>query len=287
MRAKEKSLLSTRRTVELIVIVAACLLFGFSIGGSSVSKSIEEPADPPVSSEPAAAEQNYSRFTHSNPQHARMPCLLCHRRDDNSPTPKRSVGHSPCSGCHEQQFADSNSPICTICHTAPGSAALKRFPPLRSFSASFSHARHYRQTNCATCHRPGRAGTSLSIPTRLSAHTTCFQCHTPNREIGGRNIGSCNVCHQPGRPPRTSDWAKAYTVNFKHSEHTRSMSCSTCHTVRASGGRGQQVSAPVAAMHFPPARAQSCATCHNNVRAFGPPDFADCKRCHEGRTFRF
>jgi hypothetical protein len=28
-------------------------------------------------------------------------------------------------------------------------------------------------------------------------------------------------------------------------------------------------------------------TCHNNRRAFGGDDFADCKRCHTGQTFRF
>jgi len=51
--------------------------------------------------------------------------------------------------------------------------------------------------------------------------------------------------------------------------------------------KGRQVTAPVAAEHFAPAGTTSCATCHNNKRAFGPPDFADCKRCHTGKTFKF
>jgi hypothetical protein len=40
-------------------------------------------------------------------------------------------------------------------------------------------------------------------------------------------------------------------------------------------------------MHFASTRTQSCASCHNNSRAFGGTDFSDCKRCHEGSTFRF
>src|SRR5688572_1651001 len=73
---------------------------------------------------------DYSRFQHTNPQHARLPCLLCHRRDDNSPCPIRSVRHTPCSGCHTQQLADGSSPICTICHENPASGAVKPFPKL-------------------------------------------------------------------------------------------------------------------------------------------------------------
>jgi hypothetical protein len=28
-------------------------------------------------------------------------------------------------------------------------------------------------------------------------------------------------------------------------------------------------------------------SCHNDKRAFGGDDFSDCKRCHQGPTFRF
>jgi hypothetical protein len=40
-------------------------------------------------------------------------------------------------------------------------------------------------------------------------------------------------------------------------------------------------------MHHVTTRAQSCMTCHNDRRAFGTENFANCKRCHEGTTFRF
>jgi hypothetical protein len=63
--------------------------------------------------------------------------------------------------------------------------------------------------------------------------------------------------------------------------------CDECHQVRAGVGQGQQVTAPRPTQHFGSGRAQTCMTCHNNRRTFGGDDFADCKRCHKGQTFRF
>lgn len=230
----------------------------------------------------AAQSGDFSKFKHSNPMHERMPCLLCHKRDDNSPVMKFS-GHSPCSGCHTQQFNEGfQSQICTICHTGN---AVKRFPTLRSFTARFDHAKHLKQTNCATCHKATRGGTGFSILQRSNSHQTCFQCHAAN---SSNAMASCGTCHAPGRPPAAStEFVKAYTATpFRHAAHLRSMNCESCHTVRAGLGRGRQVSAPAAQMHFAPARAQSCASCHNNRRAFGGEDFNDCKRCHQGAKFR-
>ena len=229
--------------------------------------------------------QDFSRFSHQSMQHKRLPCLVCHVRQDNSTTPKMP-GHIPCSSCHSQQFAEGNSsPICAICHTATD---VKRFPPLRSFNAVFNHARHTRQTNCATCHKSSNRGVALSIPSRSNAHATCFQCHGPRTMSGEKNIGSCSTCHQPGSPSRTSESSPAFAKNFSHSEHQRKgLSCSDCHVVRPGSRRGAQVSAPVAAMHFARGGTVSCASCHNSRRAFGESDFANCRRCHENRTFKF
>ena len=230
-----------------------------------------------------APPQASARFDHRIAQHERMPCLLCHIRQSGVTSPKMP-GHTPCAGCHVQQFADNQNAICTICHTA---TSVKPFPALRSFSSIFNHGAHVRQTNCSTCHRPSRLGAGYSVPSRVAAHATCFRCHGPRTEIGGRNIGSCGTCHQPGRPVRNSDWSRAYAVNFSHREHLTKMDCATCHTVQRGTARGRQVTSPLVSMHFAPAGRASCAACHNNKRAFGPPDFADCKRCHEGKTFNF
>ena len=272
------------RRVELAILagilpVLTCFIV-FTYGGQQAEPDNTSAPGPAL----ATSSQDYSRFRHDVAQHKRMPCLVCHVRNDNSAAVKYP-GHIPCASCHVQQFADSNHPICTICHTT---TSVKRFPPLRSFNAVFDHAKHLSQTNCATCHKPAARGVALSIPSRLNAHTTCFQCHGPRTVVGGRNIGSCSICHQPGRPTRTSLSAKAFSENFNHAEHVRkNLGCSECHTVRAAMPRGRQVSSPLASMHFAPAGRKSCAACHNNRRAFGGNDFSDCKKCHEGRTFRF
>lgn len=281
---------NNKKRFELVVLLAGCLLAAAIVLGSKGEVVVaEDTLSDPFTTETVENEsQDYSRFQHTNPNHSRMPCALCHKRDDNSAAPKFS-GHLPCSGCHTQQFADSGSQICTVCHTNAQMGAMKRFPRLQNFNARFDHARHLRQTGCTTCHKPSRRGVALSIPAGLAAHNTCYQCHGPRTEIGGKNIGSCNTCHQLGRPSRTSDWAPAFAKNFDHSKHrvVGAFNCSSCHTVKAGMPRGRQVSAPAASMHFARSGTQSCASCHNSKRAFGGADFASCKRCHQGASFKF
>ena len=216
---------------------------------------------------------DYSQFKHDNQNHARLPCLLCHRRENNSPQPTLpgKAAHTPCTGCHAQQFANPASAICTICHTDAQSGKVKAFPPLRSFDATFDHAKH-NSVACATCHRRNRGGVGLSIPSRLNAHVTCFSCHTQNT--------SCSTCHQPGRLVRTPEQARAFRVGFSHARHE--LGCAACHQVR-----GRQVSAPLPLNHHAPARAFSCASCHNGQRTFGGDDFSVCTRCHGGPSWRF
>lgn len=279
---KHERATATRLKVAVVIIASAAFGYAFTV----VPKTTSAGETYTENNGPSTIEsvQDYSKFLHSNPMHERLPCLLCHVRSEGSTKPKLP-GHMPCASCHVQQFAGNTSPMCNICHTA---TSVKPFPPLRSFGIRFDHNQHIRQTNCATCHKPSRREVAFSVPSGANAHITCFRCHGPRTEVGGQNIGSCSECHQPGRPVRASESAKAFTVNFSHQEHIRqgNMSCAVCHTVRA-GARGKQVSAPAASMHFAPAGSLSCGGCHNNKRAFGPPDFANCKRCHEGKTFKF
>ncbi len=235
---------------------------------------------------------NYNKFSHSGAYHARLPCSLCHRRENNSarPTMPGSSNHSPCAGCHVKQFADTGSPICTICHTSPPSAGLKAFPRLSSFAMRFDHARHVKMNNlgCASCHRSSRGGVAMTIPAGFQAHGSCFQCHGPNAKSGERDISSCNVCHQPGRPSRKSTRAPAFAVGFSHSKHGKSadLTCNECHQVRLASAR-LQVSSPQPLNHHASVKAFSCMSCHNGKRAFGGDDFSVCARCHKGREWRF
>jgi c(7)-type cytochrome triheme protein len=233
---------------------------------------------------------DYGKFQHSSRNHSRLPCLLCHRRDSNAPIPKRpgASQHLPCAGCHAQQFSNSDSPICTICHTDVKSGALKPFPRLKSFRMKFDHARHLSMSSvsCATCHRESRGGIAMSIPAGFNAHTTCYRCHTPRAQSGGRDISSCGTCHQLGGYSRTPEMMPAFRVSFNHAKHQKVI-CNECHQVRAGQPQRRQMTTPEPLNHHATGRAQSCMTCHDGRRAFGGEDFTVCKRCHTAATWRF
>src|SRR5689334_7311391 len=230
---------------------------------------------PPQPASAQEANADYSKFLHSSTHHARMPCLLCHRRESNSPRPTLpgAAGHTPCIGCHAQQFANKESPICTICHTDVNSGAIKAFPPLKSFRLNFDHATHVRMERaaCATCHRPSRGGVALSIPAGFNAHATCFTCHAPRAKSGDRDISSCGTCHKLGGYSRTPEASPAFRMNFSHAKHgpAQKLACADCHQVRAGLPQRRQVTTPQAANHHANARSQSCMTCHDGKRAFG------------------
>ncbi|MGH9873873.1 MAG: cytochrome c3 family protein [Pyrinomonadaceae bacterium] len=275
--------------VTLIVTGVTLVTFVNSRASASEANSLSE-ASPGQEQMQFPEGLDYSKFQHSSRNHSRLPCLLCHRRETNSPIPKRpgGSGHLPCAGCHAQQFAGSDSPICTICHTDVKSGALKSFPRLQSFRMKFDHSRHLSMGNvsCATCHRPTRSGVALSIPSGFNAHTTCFRCHTPRAQSGGRDISSCGTCHQLGGYSRTPESALAFRVSFSHSKHEK-VNCNECHQVRAGLPQRRQVTAPEPLNHHATGRGQSCMTCHDGKRAFGGDDFSTCKRCHTGAAWHF
>ncbi|MFN2497841.1 MAG: cytochrome c3 family protein [Pyrinomonadaceae bacterium] len=165
-----------------------------------------------------------------------------------------------------------------------------------SFNATFDHAQHMQglesarpREGCATCHTPANRGVAETIPARLSAHQTCYQCHSPGKSAS--NFSSCGSCHDFGRYSRTPTTARSYRVGFSHADHnvrTR-LTCASCHTVVGRGlPQAKQVSSILPAQHNSNPRARSCVTCHKGQRAFGDsgPGFSDCRRCHKGFTFR-
>lgn len=288
------------RWLSFLIVVFTCVGFVLMLLLNSCASTLPpEPSDELVTDEAVWGEMqgtggDFSTFSHTNPMHSRLPCLLCHQRDDNRPRP-RLPGHLPCSGCHTQQFNNPASPICTICHTNVQTGAVKAFPPLRSFNVRFDHARHAAgrsrpKAGCVACHRPLRGGVALSIPARVNAHATCFQCHTPRaRGASGNDISSCSTCHRLGRYSRTPQFVRAFRLGFSHANHGagQRLSCNNCHQVRAGMPQRRQVTSPAATQHSASAQAQSCTTCHNGKRAFGGDDFSSCQRCHQGKTFRF
>lgn len=239
--------------------------------------------------------QNYGTFSHSTSAHANINCNSCHQRSDNSITP-RFAGHSACIECHLTQFVTPQSPMCAICHSSvqTSPAPMKSFPASfnERFNMKFDHAAHNRGEGrpgdgCIACHRSLRGGLALSIPVNLTAHNQCYSCHTPNRVVGGRDIGSCNTCHSLAGYRRTSTNSAAFQASFSHAAHgsRQRLSCTDCHTVKAGAVQSRQVSSPAVSQHFSSNRAMKCMTCHNDSRAFGDRDFENCKRCHTKSTF--
>jgi c(7)-type cytochrome triheme protein len=281
----------------LVVLVFVVMGLAF-VRNSNVSASSTTAVAPPTlldmsSAEPQDQNIDFSKFYHNNANHARLPCLLCHRRENSSARPSLpgGGGHLPCTGCHAKEFANSSSPVCVICHTNTQSGALKAFPALRTFNMRFDHARHASigRVGCSTCHRPTRAGVAMTIPAGFNAHVTCYQCHGPQAKSGDRDISSCGTCHQLGGYSRTTTQAAAFKVGFSHAKHggAQGLGCNQCHNVRAGMPQRGQVTAPLPFNHHAPAGTKSCATCHTGKRAFGGDDFSTCTKCHRGPQWHF
>jgi c(7)-type cytochrome triheme protein len=273
-----------------LIVVVVVVTVGFVLQYRATTAS-PIPATQQPQSQPQPPEGlDYSKFLHNSRNHSRLPCLLCHRRESNSPRPllPGRSDHAPCAGCHAQQFSNSDSPICTICHTDVKSGALTSFPRLKSFAMKFDHSRHVNMTgvSCATCHRPSRGGVALSIPAGFNAHQTCYRCHTPRAQSAGRDISSCRTCHQLGAYSRTPEVAQAFRVGFNHAKHQK-VTCNECHQVRAGMPQRRQVTSPAPLNHHARPGSQSCMTCHDGKRAFGGDDFSVCKRCHTGTRWQF
>jgi c(7)-type cytochrome triheme protein len=286
---------SRLRSLTALALVGVFFAIAFICNSRVSASSTIELASPLESGlfEPQETTGDFSKFTHTNAMHKRLPCLLCHRRETNSPRPLRpgKGGHLPCAGCHTEQFKNTGSPICTICHTDVQKGTLKPFPPLKSFRTRFEHSRHVGTTGvtCGTCHRPDRGGVALSIPARANAHVVCYQCHTPRAQSGGHDISSCGTCHELGGSSRISQSAQAFKVSFSHARHgaPQKLSCNDCHRVKAGLPQRKQVTAPLPLNHHAPAGTVSCNTCHNGKRTFGGDDFTSCKRCHQGPQWHF
>ncbi|REJ75524.1 MAG: hypothetical protein DWQ47_08610 [Acidobacteria bacterium] len=225
----------------------------------------------------------YAEFSHEGDYHSRLPCLACHTRETNASKigfPGK-VEHSPCAGCHIEQFRNPQSSICSVCHSDAGSGVVKASFALESFGTRFNHNRHLK-VNCGTCHKP--AGRSRSIPRGASAHASCFECHSSDSTT---EMANCGTCHKQGAGRiKAHGSSDAFKKGFSHSAHAR-VGCNECHVVFAQPGGNKQVTATATAMHFARSGRQTCASCHNGKRAFGGDDFASCSRCHQGNNFSF
>lgn len=280
--------------IKLIALLAVVSVIAVSCWNQSGSGGNSGPTltaeDLGVGKNAASNGTSYGQFSHTVKEHEDINCTACHGRQG---TKLEYAGHSSCTECHFREFVNSESQICSICHTTSPTKPdeMLAFPASfkEGFNMKFNHDAHSRGSakpaqGCAACHSP--QASSQTIPVGIGTHSQCFTCHTEES-----NIGSCNVCHDIAPYQRTRQ-GKSAVLNyvFSHSDHTsrQGVTCTECHSTVANAPQGKQVLAPVAAQHFRPGNARgavTCASCHNNRRAFGERDFADCKRCHSGSGF--
>jgi c(7)-type cytochrome triheme protein len=301
------AIVATKRRLVFVVMILFLIGIVALVKGRLASAVVVKSTTVQILSSPEPFTQDYSKFSHSSPkEHAdltdRPNCAGCHRRSGTSLEPRLPV-HKDCTGCHLVKFTNataSDNPICTICHTKEGlsssKAPPKSFPRLGSFTAEFDHAQHLRGIEsarpaggCAACHTRALRGVAKTIPTRLGAHQTCYECHSPGKSAS--DSSACDSCHRLGSYSPTSVAARSYRLGFSHGEHgpRERLNCDSCHNVLGRGlPQTKQVSSISPALHRSTARARSCMTCHDDQRAFGDrrADFSDCKRCHKGPTFR-
>src|ERR1043165_8579417 len=127
-----------QQRLKLFVLLFGCVAISLIVLlGSHVSALSRDPAVAQASAmygliEAQEQGRDFSKFSHTD-THAALPCLLCHRREDNATRPALP-GHQSCAGCHTQRFNDSANPICSVCHTNAQAGAVKPFPSLRSFN---------------------------------------------------------------------------------------------------------------------------------------------------------
>ncbi len=215
-------------------------------------------------------------FNFDHAKHGKVDCSSCHNPAAGDSMSAINVAmHSnstnSCATCHNgsRAFGANNFSNCRQCHSEVGTQ--------KTFGIRFSHTNHTK-TQCSVCHKPAGKTGNFAVPDGQAAHTTCWQCHSPNKGGGSFLSGKCFTCHQPGQTGSIAASSPVIPGNFAHTKHSF-MDCDACHT--QTDGR---MTAPSALMHKAPKSGTNCATCHNNDMAFGE-DFQNCKKCHVGNKF--
>lgn len=214
-------------------------------------------------------------------QHDQRSCADCHGE-----AASKTDAHAPCSdsGCHQPQFAEAASPICTICHNRTEPWLKLHLDPRprsrRDFGIDFSHRAHGTEAagkvtdDCGRCHRPepsGRFG-----PSRGHAACTGDGCHDHGQNPA---MSACDGCHRLGSAQlyeqrrRARSWS--VRQRFRHVGHLARpngapVPCTSCHTDIADTESLRDID--------PPAKL-TCAGCHDGGEAFKLTGHT-CQRCH-------
>lgn len=243
----QRALLLSRRTIQLIVILAGIAAAQDSPHGPLLLRCTDCHG-----SESWTTLNPVLQFDHDTTtfplrgQHREASCRLCH-------TTLRFAGTtSDCFGCHRRDFESAIavnhtvagfSTRCTECHDESASSWL----------SSFDHD-------------------NTNFPTRgIHASLPCATCHTRNR-FRGTSV-ECVSCH-------LREYTR--TTNPNHVAAKFNTDCATCHRALtwqpASLFPHDQWFPIGAGSHHSPGRWNSCSDCHGNQANYGA---FECINCHE------
>lgn len=205
-----------------------------------------------------------------------VPCSTCHPIAKSGEVGLAS--HTPCAGCHEEDFGSMKPVTCGACHdaTEPWRKLIPDRPslPETDFGTSLDHGKH--RAACASCHSLTTPAVQLRPP---RGHAACSGkgCHAVS---GGAPpaFTFCAGCHELGIASRRqaeragAKWSVRKT--FDHAPHTtardgKPVACTACHL---------DLTAPdLMSLRTPPK--STCAPCHDGETSFKLTGTA-CGRCH-------
>jgi len=168
------------------------------------------------------AHRDYSKFSHSVPEHAKQKCDSCHKfpsanwKDvrkgkDAFPDVTEYPEHASCIGCHRQQFFARERPapsICSVCHVGvtPSFTAREPFPnPRELFDASPAGRSVTSEFGIQFAHDKHIELVGQRRPDSERFVSVAFRRDAAPREQETSNPKSCAVCHQTYMPQGESE----------------------------------------------------------------------------------
>jgi c(7)-type cytochrome triheme protein len=223
---------------------------------------------------PKATYSHAKHDTRISTKGTAMPCASCH------PLAKTGevlvANHTPCAGCHADDFGAREPITCSACHTGTEPwrplIADKLPPDDTEFGSAIDHGKHAR--DCASCHSLTTTRTELRPP---RGHRACATagCHAM---AGGPapQLTACESCHRRELVSlRETDRLSApwsVRATFRHAGHDKT-ACTKCHV--------DMTAKDVLVLARPPKATCAVDGCHDGKGAFKVTGTA-CTRCHPG-----
>lgn len=267
-----------RRTLTLALLLPAALAGLVCVRMSSAALEPQQRRGTTQRRAPARTQRprvDYTKFTHSTPQHRKDSCDSCHKSPSDNWAQVRDAStafpditdypeHESCLSCHRQQFFKGARPaICTVCHTVVSPRSGARFP-FANPAAAFARS------------EKGRTSTSefaLNFPHDIHQDV---MARAPQRvEDGVRFVRSAFVQEQakPSKPNSCSVCHETYTA--------QPSAAATPAPADAKAGAGAGIPAlPAGLLKTTPTGHESCFNCHWQEGGEKPVS-TDCAGCHK------